>query len=244
MPIRESFRACLAVLLCCSLCTTAQPGPAQSLAQSAPQSPSRDGAPTAASSAIQPALHGRRPEYKSDQMQGDERILHALNRFTFGPRPGDLEAVRAMGLEQWFESQLHPASLDETELDARLAQFPAMQWSTENLLYRMPSNAVIRQAMNGRESIPQGPILRAVYENQIYRLQEKRADQAQKQPNPAQNMQPGAQDQGQSMAGNSMSESSPGAAPMAAASNSDAGMPGDAPATAPVPSATILNQLD
>src|SRR5258708_4043756 len=31
-----------------------------------------------------------RPAY-SGPIQGDERILHALNRFTFGPRPGDLE---------------------------------------------------------------------------------------------------------------------------------------------------------
>ena len=50
-----------------------------------------------------------RPAYHSTQLQGDERILHALNRFTFGPRPGDLEAVRAMGLDHWFDQQLHPA---------------------------------------------------------------------------------------------------------------------------------------
>ena len=42
-------------------------------------------------------------------IQGEERVLHALNRFTFGPRPGDVEAVEAMGLERWFEQQLNPA---------------------------------------------------------------------------------------------------------------------------------------
>ncbi len=48
-------------------------------------------------------------------MQGDERVLHALNRFTFGPRPGDLEMVRTQGVDAWFEQQLHPASIEGSE---------------------------------------------------------------------------------------------------------------------------------
>src|SRR5580704_5614183 len=61
------------------------------------------------------------------QIQGEERALHALNRFTFGPRPGDLAAVQAMGVRQWFERQLNPLSIDDSALDERLAAFPAMQ---------------------------------------------------------------------------------------------------------------------
>ncbi len=75
-----------------------------------------------------------RPAYRSTQLQGDARILHALNRFTFGPRQGDLDAVRAIGLEKWFENQLHPAAIDETNLQAHLAEYPAMQWTPEELL--------------------------------------------------------------------------------------------------------------
>ncbi len=74
------------------------------------------------------AARARRSEYDSGQLRGDARILHALNRLTFGPRPGDLEAVRALGpgntgLEKWFDQQLHPGNIDETDMDARLAQF-------------------------------------------------------------------------------------------------------------------------
>ena len=43
------------------------------------------------------------------QMTADQKVLHALNRLTFGPRPGDLEAVKQKGLDQWIEQQLHPA---------------------------------------------------------------------------------------------------------------------------------------
>jgi uncharacterized protein (DUF1800 family) len=104
-------------------------------------------------------------------LHGDERILHALNRFTFGPRFGDLEAVRVMGLEKWFTQQLHPETLDQSDLLARLAQFPAMQWSPQDLLFRLPSNAVIRQAADGKAPIPEGGALHTIYVNEIARYQ-------------------------------------------------------------------------
>jgi len=106
-------------------------------------------------------------------LQGDERVLHALNRFTFGPRPGDLEAVKAMGLEKWLAQQLHPASINEADLRARLAQFPAMRDSTEELLVRLPSNAMIRQAVDGKVPIPQGGAVHSVYDNEMARYQIK-----------------------------------------------------------------------
>ncbi len=131
------------------------------------------------------AQREHRQTYVSTHLEGDERILQALDRFTFGPKPGELEAVRQMGLEKWFDQQLHPDSMDETDLNARLAQFPAMQWGTQDLLYRLPSNAMIRMAMNGRASIPEQGTLHAVYENQIYRFQARKTAQEEKKDNAA-----------------------------------------------------------
>ena len=118
--------------------------------------------------------------YQSKQLRGDQRILHALNRFTFGPRPGDLDAVREMGLDKWFEEQLHPVLIDQTELETRLGQFPAIQSNSEELLARFPSNAVVRQAMDGKAPIPENPALHAIYENQIARIEFNRQQQEQK----------------------------------------------------------------
>ena len=66
-------------------------------------------------------------------LQHDQRVLHALNRLTFGPRPGEVRAVEKMGLQRWFEQQLHPESIDDSALDARLAAFPAMQYKPKSL---------------------------------------------------------------------------------------------------------------
>jgi uncharacterized protein (DUF1800 family) len=117
-------------------------------------------------------------------LSGDDRILQALNRFTFGARPGDLEAVRAMGLDKWFAQQLHPEAINNSGLEARLAQFPAMQWSPQDLLFRLPSGAVIRQVADGKIPVPADGALHAVYEDEIARYearQQKKEEQKQQQ---------------------------------------------------------------
>jgi len=49
----------------------------------------------------------------------DQQIIQALNRLTFGPRPGDVEEVRRMGVSKWIELQLHPEQIPENPvLDA------------------------------------------------------------------------------------------------------------------------------
>jgi uncharacterized protein (DUF1800 family) len=164
----ESLQGLTAILLCCSLCL-----PAPLLAAQQAADPS------------QPSANGKsRPNYAANsatgQLRGDERILQALNRFTFGTKPGDLEAVRKMGLDNWFDQQLRPASIDETDLNARLEQFPAMQWSMQDLFFRLPSNPIIRQAAEGKVEVPESGTLHAVYENQIYRIQARKAAQAEK----------------------------------------------------------------
>ncbi len=154
----------LTAVLCLSLACPALP--AQSLVS--------DPAPNAAKhSSVRTAYH-------STELQGDARILHVLSRFTFGPRPGDVDALRTMGLEKWFDQQLHPAAIGETDLKTRLAEFPAMQWNPEELLYRLPSNAIIRQALDGKLPVPERGALHAVYENQMFRVSAKRQEKAQK----------------------------------------------------------------
>ena len=153
------FKAPLAVLLCLSLLCPSLP---------------------AAGQADQSQRRSTRQGYHSGQLQGDARILHALNRLTFGLRPGDLEVVRSIGLENWFEQQLHPESLDSSYLNARLAQYPAMQLTPEDLLYRFPSNAILRQVMDGKAPMPQNGVPFAIYQNQIDRIAARRAAKADK----------------------------------------------------------------
>ncbi len=120
------------------------------------------------------------PVVRVNQVQGQERVLHALNRLTFGPRPGEVATVEALGLNKWFEQQLNPAGIDDAKLDARLAQYPAMQMSAEELEARYPSPAKLRQLMNGRGELPSDPTQRAMVEDQLefYKLNKAKQEAA------------------------------------------------------------------
>jgi uncharacterized protein (DUF1800 family) len=72
------------------------------------------------------------------ELTPDEAILHALNRLAYGPRPGDLERVRQMGLAKWIDQQLNPNSLDDKAVEARLANFPTLKMSSAKLLAEYP----------------------------------------------------------------------------------------------------------
>src|SRR5712664_3765269 len=72
------------------------------------------------------------------ELSADEAILHALNRFSYGPRPGDVARVRQMGLAKWIEQQLNPNSIDDRALDSRLADYPTLRMSTAKLMDEYP----------------------------------------------------------------------------------------------------------
>jgi uncharacterized protein (DUF1800 family) len=86
------------------------------------------------------------------ESKGGTRALHALNRLTFGPRPGDVAAVEQMGLTTWFEQQLNPEKIDDSALETKLeSQFPAMFLPQRELMVKYPSEQVIRQLANRTE---------------------------------------------------------------------------------------------
>jgi uncharacterized protein (DUF1800 family) len=72
------------------------------------------------------------------ELTEDEAILHALNRLGYGPRPGDLEHVKQMGLENWIARQLHPEKVPEPLLQARLSRVPAGNLNSQALLAEYP----------------------------------------------------------------------------------------------------------
>ncbi len=72
------------------------------------------------------------------QLTEDEAALHALTRLGYGPRPGDVERVRKIGLERWIDQQLHPDSIDDSALDERLSAYQTLKMSSEKLVENFP----------------------------------------------------------------------------------------------------------
>jgi len=90
-----------------------------------------------------PAAPGAAGQSGAGEATGAARIVHALNRLGFGPRPGEIEQVRALGLERWIDRQLEPASGEDRALERRLAAYPTVTLSTSELLarYEVPPEA-------------------------------------------------------------------------------------------------------
>ena len=72
------------------------------------------------------------------QLSEDQAISHALNRLAYGPRPGDVDHIREIGLEKWIDQQLHPESLEDADLDARLKRYPTLTMSPKQLVEEYP----------------------------------------------------------------------------------------------------------
>ena len=85
------------------------------------------------------------------QLTEDEAIVHALNRLAYGPRPGDVERIRQMGLEKWIEQQLHPESIDDQALNQRLQRYPTLDNVLQAAARGIPAAQPGRQAAGNHE---------------------------------------------------------------------------------------------
>ena len=116
---------------------------------------------------------------KAPALTKDQRALHLLSRFTFGTRPGDVQAVERMGEKAWFERQLRPDSIADSALEARLAEYPAMRLTSRQLMQRFPSPATLRKEVRtGEYELPTDPAERAIYTDAIWRVEQRQHGKA------------------------------------------------------------------
>ena len=64
----------------------------------------------------------------------DRAVAHLLNRIAFGPRPGDVERVRAIGLDRYVDEQLHPDRVKDDGVRARLADLTLPRLSAREVV--------------------------------------------------------------------------------------------------------------
>ncbi len=107
------------------------------------------------------------PDYHQfdKKLSKDEQILHALDRLTFGPRPGDVQAVKKMGVQKWIDLQLHPESIaEDQELEKRLEPLESLRMTLDQAVAAYPPRQMIRAIAQGKQKPPDDPIARAAVE--------------------------------------------------------------------------------
>jgi uncharacterized protein (DUF1800 family) len=83
-------------------------------------------------------------------------IVHVLNRIGFGARPGDVEAVRAMGLQNYIDLQLHPERISDSAMQARLAGLTTIDMSSREIVqeFALPAQALRRARQQSQKNQP------------------------------------------------------------------------------------------
>ncbi len=90
----------------------------------------------------------------------DQAIVHLLNRTAFGPRPGDVERVRNLGVERYIDDQLHPERIPDGAMDQRLVDLTTIEMSSREIAqkYAIPlQQARRRQQQNQKAGQPPDP---------------------------------------------------------------------------------------
>jgi uncharacterized protein (DUF1800 family) len=84
-----------------------------------------------------------------------QRALHALNRLGFGPRPGDVDRVMKIGVDNWIDQQIHPERIADNVVAARLQNLPTLQMSDRDIVqkYYAPIVAMRREAKGDQEAL-------------------------------------------------------------------------------------------
>jgi len=79
---------------------------------------------------IAPALAGAQTP---TTLLPEQQAQHVLNRLAYGPRPGEIAKVRAMGVDKWISAQLRPEKIDDAETVNLLKRYRTLDTPTETI---------------------------------------------------------------------------------------------------------------
>jgi hypothetical protein len=91
---------------------------------------------------------------RSAHLTEDQQILHVLNRITFGPRPGDIARVKQVGIDRFIDEQLHPETIDDSDVARRLEVLPTQRLASAELYQFYPPQQVAEQRANEKKAPP------------------------------------------------------------------------------------------
>ena len=100
------------------------------------------------------AAQQNRSQSSSAKLSEDQRILHVLNRLGYGARPGDVERVKAMGVEKYIAQQLDPGSIDDAVAIAKVQRLESLQMTTAELYEKYPQPGQLLRQLQRRGDLP------------------------------------------------------------------------------------------
>src|SRR6185503_8352255 len=103
--------------------------------------------------ATQPLVSAQK-RAKSQNLNEEQRIVHVLNRLGFGARPGDVERVKAMGLENYINQQLNPEKISDTVAENKVRDLNVLNMTTAELYEKFPQPGQLLRQLQARGKLP------------------------------------------------------------------------------------------
>lgn len=92
---------------------------------------------------------------KAKGLSEERRIVHVLNRLGFGARPGDVERVKALGLETYINQQLNPQKITDTVAENKVRDLTVLTMTTAELYEKYPQPGQLLRQLEVRRKLPQ-----------------------------------------------------------------------------------------
>jgi len=93
-------------------------------------------------------------EAKAKKLTENQRIVHILNRLGFGARPGDVERVKAMGVENYISQQLNPDKIADSVAESKVKDLGVLNMSTAELYEKFPQPGQLLRQLQARGVLP------------------------------------------------------------------------------------------
>jgi uncharacterized protein (DUF1800 family) len=104
-----------------------------------------------------------------------ERVVQLLDRFTFGPRPGEVDRVLAEGEGKWLDAQMDPDAIPDDRLQKRLADYPTLAMTAQEAEAVYPVRNQVFAVYEGKVPYPADPLMHGEYEVLTYKADAEKA---------------------------------------------------------------------
>ena len=91
---------------------------------------------------------------KTPRLTEEQRIVHVLNRLGFGARPGDVERVKALGLENYVKQQLAPEKINDQVAENKVKDLQVLNLSVAELYEKYPQPQRLIRQLQDRGMLP------------------------------------------------------------------------------------------
>src|SRR5215210_2676005 len=91
---------------------------------------------------------------KTRSLTEEQRIVHVLNRLGFGARPGDVERVKTIGLENYINQQLSPEKIVDTVAENKVKDLTVLNMTTAELYEKYPQPGQLLRQLQARGMLP------------------------------------------------------------------------------------------